>query len=82
MSRYDEYRTRYRTRREIRAHKATEVLHHLLTWIAKLDKTSAGYEHNLLEALWVSWGANRVDEPLLRQLLQAKDFRVRAASVE
>ena len=77
-----EYRTRYRTRREIRAHKATEVLPHFAAWIAKLDKASPNYEHNLLEALWVSWGANRVDETLLRQLLQAKDYRVRAAAVE
>jgi len=77
-----EYRTRYRTRRELRAHKATEVLPLLTAWVAKLDKTAPNYEHNLLEALWVSWGANKVDEPLLKQLLQAKDFRVRAAAVE
>ncbi len=77
-----EYRTRYRSRREIRAHKATEVLPLLTKWIAQLDKKSPQYEHNLLEALWVSWGLNRVDQSLLRQLLHAKDFRVRAAAVE
>uniref|UniRef100_UPI00265929C1 c-type cytochrome n=1 Tax=Ferruginibacter sp. TaxID=1940288 RepID=UPI00265929C1 len=77
-----EYRTRYRTRREIRAHKVTEVLPHLKTWIAGLDKTSPNYEHNLLEALWVSWGMNQVDQQLLRQLLHVNDFRVRAAAVE
>jgi mono/diheme cytochrome c family protein len=42
----------------------------------------ARYEHHLLEALWVSWGLNRVDEPLLRRLLGAKDFRARAAAVQ
>jgi mono/diheme cytochrome c family protein len=36
----------------------------------------------LLEALWVSWGQNKVDQPLLRKLLQANDYRVRAAAVE
>lgn len=77
-----EYRTRYRTRREIRAHKASEVLPHLKTWMASLDKNSPNYEHDLLEALWVSWGMNQVDQPLLRQLLHAKDYRVRAAAVE
>ena len=77
-----EYRTRYRTRREIRAHKATEVLPILTKWIANLDKQSPEYEHELLEALWVSWGLDKVDQPLLRQLLNAKDFRVRAAAVE
>lgn len=77
-----EYRTRYRTRREIRAHKASEVLPHLKTWMAGLDKTSPNYEHNLLEALWVSWGMNQVDQQLLRQLLHANDYRVRSAAVE
>ena len=35
----------------------------------------------MLEALWVSWGMNKVDQPLLRQLLAAKDYQVRAAAV-
>jgi mono/diheme cytochrome c family protein len=30
----------------------------------------------------VTWGLNKVDQPLLRQLLKAKDFHVRAAAVE
>jgi mono/diheme cytochrome c family protein/glucose/arabinose dehydrogenase len=77
-----EYRTRYRSRREIRAHKASEVLPALTKWVANLDKKSAQYEHDLLEALWVTWGINKVDQPLLRQLLHAKDFKVRAAAVE
>ena len=50
-------------------------------WIAQLDKNDPRYEHHLLEALWVTWGVNRVDQSLLRQLLQAKDYRVRAAAV-
>src|SRR6185295_10255298 len=44
-----EYRTRYRTRREIRAHPAGEVLPHLTKWMNQLDKTSPHYEHWLLE---------------------------------
>ncbi|MEP7259154.1 MAG: PVC-type heme-binding CxxCH protein [Flavitalea sp.] len=76
-----EYRTRYRTRRELRGRDSSEVLSHLKDWVTKLDKNDAGYEHNLLEGLWVSWGLDRVDETLLRQLLQAKDFRARAAAV-
>jgi mono/diheme cytochrome c family protein/glucose/arabinose dehydrogenase len=77
-----EYRTRYRTRREIREHAATEVLPKLKVWVNKLDKTSPKYEQYLLEALWVSWGINKIDQPLLRQLLHAKDFHVRSAAVE
>ncbi len=76
-----EYRTRYRTRRELRGKKETEVLPRLTAWIAKLDKNDARYEHHLLEALWVSWGLNQVDQQLVRQLLNAKDFKVRAAAV-
>lgn len=76
-----EYRARYRTRRELRGLKPADVLPHIKNWIAKLDKKDAQYEHHLLEALWVSWGLNKVDEKLLRQLLNAKDYRARAAAV-
>jgi mono/diheme cytochrome c family protein/glucose/arabinose dehydrogenase len=77
-----EYRTRYRTRRELRSRNADEVLPKLHDWISQLDKASPQYEKLLLEALWVSWGLNKVDQPLLRQLLKAKDFHIRAAAVE
>jgi mono/diheme cytochrome c family protein len=76
-----EYRTRYRTRRELRGRKPAEVLSHITTWVANLDKNDARYEHHLLEALWVSWGLNQVDEKLLDQLLHANDYRTRAAAV-
>jgi mono/diheme cytochrome c family protein/glucose/arabinose dehydrogenase/lysophospholipase L1-like esterase len=76
-----EFRTRYRTRRELRGRPQAEVLSHVSTWVGKLDKSDKGYEHNLLEALWVSWGMNKVDQKILRQLLQAKDYRARAAAV-
>ncbi len=76
-----EYRSRYRTRRELRGRDSSEVLAHLKTWVTKLDKNDPRYEHHLLEGLWISWGLNRVDQSLLRQLLHAKDYRVRAAAV-
>jgi mono/diheme cytochrome c family protein/glucose/arabinose dehydrogenase len=76
-----EYRSRDRTRRELRGRDAGEVLSHLKSWVDELDQNSDQYEHYLLEALWVSWGLNRVEDSLLRQLLQAGDHRVRAAAV-
>jgi mono/diheme cytochrome c family protein/glucose/arabinose dehydrogenase len=76
-----EFNTRYRTRRELRGRKVSDVLSHIKTWVATLDKIDPRYEHNLLEALWVSWGLDQVDQTLLRQLLQAKDYRARAAAV-
>ncbi|HEX5024612.1 MAG TPA: HEAT repeat domain-containing protein, partial [Agriterribacter sp.] len=76
-----EYRVRYRTRRELRERNTAEVLTKLTAWTEKLDKNDPGYEHQLLEGLWVSWGLDKVDQKLLRQLLKAKDFRARAAAV-
>ncbi len=77
-----EYRTRYRTKRELRARDADEVLAKLSSWIDGLDKNDAAYEHQLLEALWVSWGLNNIDQQVLEQLLKAKDYRARAAAVK
>jgi mono/diheme cytochrome c family protein len=77
-----EYRTRYRTRREMRGRKPAEVLPKLEQWLKALDKNDPQYEHHRLEGLWVSWGLNKVDQTLLKQLLQAKDYRIRAAAVE
>src|SRR5690606_23043028 len=76
-----EYRTRYRTRRELRGRNPEDVLKQLGPWLNGLDRSEPGYEHHLLEGLWVSWGLNRVDQPLLRKLLHAHDHRVRAAAV-
>lgn len=76
-----EYRTRYRTRRELRGRKPGDVLSALTLWVSKLDEKDPGYEHNVLEGLWVSWGLNQVDQTLLKQMLHAKDYHARAAAV-
>jgi mono/diheme cytochrome c family protein len=76
-----EYRTRYRTRRELRGRNVPEISAHLTAWVNGLDKDDPEFEHHLLEGLWVSWGINKVDQILLRELLSAKDFRVRSAAV-
>ncbi|MFH5883601.1 PVC-type heme-binding CxxCH protein [Halalkalibaculum sp. DA3122] len=76
-----EYRTRYRTRRELRGRDAAEVRSHITEWTADLDQEDPQYEHHLLEALWVTWGLNDVDETLLRELMESSDHRVRAAAV-
>ncbi|RFS15602.1 PVC-type heme-binding CxxCH protein [Emticicia sp. C21] len=77
-----EYRTRYRTRRELRGRSAAEVLPKLTKWVAALDKNDPRYEHHVLEALWVTWGLDKVDQKLLKQMLRAKDYHARAAAVE
>jgi mono/diheme cytochrome c family protein len=59
-----------------------QVLAKLNTWVAKLDKNDPRYEHHLLEGLWVSWGMNKVDQNLLKQVLKANDYHARAAAVQ
>lgn len=76
-----EMRARYRSRRALRAFKNEEVLPAVKTWVGGLDKADPGYEHQRLEALWVTWGMNAVDESLLRELLASSDHHVRAAAV-
>ena len=73
--------SRYRTRRELRGRDVEEVLPRLKTWWKSLDTTDPDYEHHLVEALWVSWGLNRVDEELLDKVLHLSDYRARAAAV-
>lgn len=76
-----EYRTRYRVQRELRGRKPADVLPKIKQWVATLDKTDPRYEHHVLEALWASWGLDKIDQVLLKQLLKAKDFHARAAAV-
>lgn len=77
-----EYRTRYRTRRELRGRDTEKVLAEVKTWVDNLDKNDLRYEHHVLEALWVTWGLNQVDEELLKKALNTEDFRARAAAVK
>ena len=76
-----EYRTRYRTRRELRGRDADDVIARMGLWMNELDSNRENYEHHLLEALWVTWGLNQVDVDLLERLLRSENFRVRAAAV-
>ncbi|RYE53961.1 MAG: dehydrogenase, partial [Rhizobiaceae bacterium] len=76
-----EYRTRYRARRELRGHKAEEVLPAVRKWVSGLDKADPLYEHSLCEALWATWAQNKVDADLLNAVLNAKQHQARAAGV-
>ena len=37
---------------------------------------------HLLEALYVTWGINKIDKDILNQTLNAKDHKIRAAAVK
>lgn len=76
-----EYRSRYRSRRALRGKDPVEVEKKLKAWVAKLDPKDKNYDQHQLEALWVSWGINRLHVPLLTQLLTSRNLEVRAAAL-
>jgi len=77
-----EYRTRYRSRRALRGRNTQKVKAAITKWITLLDKTDPRYEHHLLEALWVTWGLNDINQDLLKTLANSEDHRIRAAVVK
>jgi glucose/arabinose dehydrogenase len=76
-----ENRVRYRARIELGSHPAKEVTAAVDKWISSLDKNDSQYEHTMMEALWAYQWQNVVNEPLLLQMLKAKDYHARAAAV-
>mgnify|MGYP003972867083 FL=1 len=74
-----EYRSRYRTRRELRGRDADTVVKATRAWVKNLPKDAD--ERLKLEALWVTWGAGQTDAALLKQLLGSGDHRIRSAAV-
>lgn len=77
-----EYRSRYRTKRELRGRDKNEVFNKLQVWLKNLDKKDPNYERYQLEGLWVSWGINKVDQKLVNILLKSKNEKVRAAALK
>ena len=75
-----EDRTRYQARLALRARPTAAVVAALGKWTDGLDSADPDYEHHLLEALWVYEHHDTVDQELLNTLLQAKEFRARAAA--
>lgn len=75
----DDQWERHTVRRELKE-RGTFILPELRKWLAgvAIDEST---EHLRLEALWCFQSQREVNEELLRQLLQAKDGRVRAAAV-
>ncbi|MDR6806892.1 glucose/arabinose dehydrogenase/azurin [Dyadobacter sp. BE34] len=77
-----EDRFRYRSRAQIRAKQASEVLPELKKWVAALDKKDPQYEHNLLEGLWLYQDFDVVQPDILKSLLHAKEPQARAAATK
>jgi len=77
-----EIRTRYRARRELRKYPADEVLPRIQVWLEQKDATSARYEHHLLEALWATAAAGKIDPEILNRALNASSHQTRSAAVD
>jgi glucose/arabinose dehydrogenase/lysophospholipase L1-like esterase len=75
-----EDRVRYRAKIELSARDTKDVMAALQVWMDALDPKAAGYEHHMLEALWVRQWHNRVDEALLKRMLRSSDPLARAAA--
>jgi hypothetical protein len=75
-----ETRVRYRAKIELSGRNTAEVMAALDAWIARLDPKDPGYEHQMMEALWMRQWHNRVDEPLLKKMLRSPDPWARAAA--
>jgi putative heme-binding domain-containing protein len=74
-------RVRYRARIELGARDSQSVVAAARRWAGKLESTEDGYEHHLLEALWIQQQHNTVDRDLLERLMRAQDPRARAAAM-
>jgi mono/diheme cytochrome c family protein len=77
-----EYRTRYRIKRELRGRDPKNVIHALNKWINTLEDNKPNTPFLKLEGLWVSWGAGKVQEDLLSELLKDPNYRIRAAATQ
>jgi hypothetical protein len=80
LLREPEDRVRSRTRIELTGRDAKQVMAALEKWVSKLDVNDANYQHDMMEALWLHQSHNVIDEPLLKKMLRAPDFRARAAA--
>lgn len=73
-------RLRYRARIELSSRGREDVVLAVRDWVEELDQSAARYEHHRLEALWVQQEFDVLDIPLLVDLLDSDDHRVRAAA--
>jgi putative heme-binding domain-containing protein len=73
--------TRHFAKRELRTRDQEEVVSAIRNWARKIDRENTDDAHELLEALWAFQSRNHLEAPLLRELLNHRDHRIRAAAV-
>ena len=72
---------RLRAKIELGKRDAKEVTAAVMDWVKTLDPNDPGYQHNLLEALWVHQWHNVVNLGLLDRVLKSPEPRARAQAV-
>ena len=65
---------------ELGKHPSDQVIAAVKQWAASLDKNAPGYEHQMMEALWVHQWHNVVDADFLKRMLSSPEPRARAAA--
>ncbi len=73
-------RVRYRARIELSSRETPGVIAAAKTWVAGLQTSDPGYEHHMLEALWLHQSHNVVDVDLLQRTLRSPNDKARAAA--
>ncbi|HUR54513.1 MAG TPA: PVC-type heme-binding CxxCH protein, partial [Gemmataceae bacterium] len=80
LLKHPEDRVRYRAKIELGGRPTDDVMAALKEWIKKIP-IDEGYEHAVLEALWLKQSHNVVDVSHLKRVLESGDYRARAAAV-
>ncbi|HAM72787.1 MAG TPA: dehydrogenase, partial [Verrucomicrobiales bacterium] len=75
-----ENQTRELAKVELGGRETAKVISAVKKWAAGLDRKDPGYEHQMMEALWVHQWHNVVDVDLLKRMLASPDARARAAA--
>lgn len=76
-----EYRVRYWAKSEIMERDADKVEAAMQKWLAGLDKNDPRYRHHQTEVMWLTRAIDKVNKPLLEELLNCEVHYARAAAI-
>ncbi len=70
---------RHQARKELSERDPDRVLAAVEAWVESLSDQDPDYDHHLVEAMWACQNVERVSEPILARVLDAKDGHARSA---
>ena len=71
--------TRHQARKELSERDPEKVLGATEAWVARLNPADAGYDGNLVEAMWACQNVESPSETILKKVVNAKDGHARSA---